>query len=137
MGIQSEIDRISGNIQAAVAVVAAAGIKVPGNATSDNLPSLVSGLSDMKQDKITYTTITLTASGWSASKTQTVTVNGVSADESAQLIAPTPAVGSLANYYASGIRCTGQAQNALTFTATYTPSADVVVYVVIMEVENA
>lgn len=80
-----------------------------------------------------YRTVTLTASGWS-SNTQTVTVQGVSATETDQLIQPVPAIASQSAYYAAGILCTGQAENSLTFTCTETPTADLTVYVVIQEV---
>ena len=75
-------------------------------------------------------TITLTTSGWS-SNTQTVTVSGVSASETAQLITPTPAIASQSAYYEAGIMCTGQAANSLTFTCQTVPTSDLTVYVVI------
>lgn len=79
------------------------------------------------------TTITLTASGWS-SNTQTVTVSGVSADETAQLIQPMPAIASQAAYMAAGIYCSGQASNSLTFTCQTAPTGNITVYVVMQEV---
>lgn len=75
-------------------------------------------------------TITLTTSGWS-SNTQTVTVSGVSASETAQLITPTPAIASQSAYYEAGIMCTGQAANRLTFTCQTVPTSNLTVYVVI------
>ena len=79
--------------------------------------------------------VTLTASGWNSSaKTQTVTVNGVLADESAQVIQPIPALASQSAYYAAGIMATGQAANSITFTASTVPTADLSVYIVITEV---
>ena len=81
------------------------------------------------------TAVTLSASGWnSSSKTQTVTVSGVLADETKQLITPTPAIASQTAYYNAGIRCTGQSANSLTFTAKTIPTADLTVYVTIQEV---
>lgn len=77
--------------------------------------------------------ITLSASGWS-SNTQTVTVSGVSADETAQLIQPMPAMASQTAYYEAGILCTGQAANQLTFTCQNVPTEDLTVYVVMQEV---
>lgn len=74
--------------------------------------------------------ITLTTSGWS-SNTQTVTVSGVSATETAQLITPTPAIASQSAYYEAGIMCTGQAANSLTFTCQTVPTSNLTVYVVI------
>lgn len=81
------------------------------------------------------TAVTLSASGWNSSaKTQTVTVSGVLADETKQLITPTPAASAQAAYYNAGIRCTNQAANSLTFTAKTIPAADLTVYVTIQEV---
>lgn len=77
--------------------------------------------------------ITLPASGWSDS-TQTVTVSGVLADETAQLIQPCPAMASQTAYYEAGILCAGQAANQLTFTCQTVPTADLTVYVVMQEV---
>lgn len=78
----------------------------------------------------TSVTVTLTTSGWS-SNTQTVTVSGVSASETAQLITPTPAIASQSAYYEAGIMCTGQAANSLTFTCQTVPTSNLTVYVVI------
>ncbi len=78
----------------------------------------------------TSVTVTLTASGWS-SNTQTVTVSGVVASETAQLITPTPAIASQSAYYEAGIMCTGQAANSLTFTCQTVPTSNLTVYVVI------
>lgn len=88
-----------------------------------------------KADKPKRVSVTLTASGWNSSaKTQTVTVNGVSADESAQVIQPIPAIASQSAYNAAGILATGQAADSVTFTATTIPKADLSVYIVITEV---
>ena len=81
----------------------------------------------------TFTTVTLTTSGWS-SNTQTVTVSGVSADETAQLIQPMPAMASQSAYYGAGVLCSGQAANSLTFTCQNVPTEDLTVYVVMQEV---
>lgn len=78
----------------------------------------------------TSVTVTLTTSGWS-SNTQIVTVSGVSATETAQLITPTPAIASQSAYYEAGIMCTGQAANSLTFTCQTVPTSNLTVYVVI------
>ena len=79
--------------------------------------------------------VSLKASGWNSSaKTQTVTVSGVLADETKQLITPTPAIASQTAYYNAGIRCTGQSAGKLTFTAKTIPTANLTVYVTIQEV---
>ena len=74
--------------------------------------------------------VTLTTSGWS-SNTQTVTVSGVVASKTAQLITPIPSDSSRSAYYEAGIMCTGQAANSLTFTCQTVPTIDLAVYVVI------
>ena len=78
----------------------------------------------------TPVTVTLSASSWS-SNTQTVTVSGVSAAETAQLITPTPAISSQSAYYEAGIMCTNQGTNSLTFTCQTVPASNLTVYVVI------
>ena len=82
-----------------------------------------------------YVSVTLAAASWdSTAKTQTVTVTGVKASETAQIITPTPALVSQMAYYEAGILCTAQAENSLTFTCTTAPTEDLTVYVVIQEV---
>lgn len=76
------------------------------------------------------TLVTLTVAGWdSTAKTQTVTVSGILADESKQLIIVMPATASMTAYSDAGIQCTGQAANSLTFTAETVPTAAISVYV--------
>lgn len=77
-----------------------------------------------------FVTISLTPSSWS-SNTQTVTVSGVVASETAQLITPTPAIASQSAYYEAGIMCTNQGTNSLTFTCQTVPTSNLTVYVVI------
>ncbi len=86
-----------------------------------------------KQDKVHYIAVTLPASGWK-NGAQAVCVDGVSADEAAQLIQPMPSAASQAAYVAAGILCTGQAAGSLTFMADAAPAEDLTVYVVIQEV---
>ena len=81
-------------------------------------------------------TVTLTAAGWS-NGTQTVSVPGVLADETAQLITPVPALASQEAYYDAGIIGSGQATNSLTFTArNSTPTSNLTVYVIIQAVQG-
>ncbi len=85
------------------------------------------------QAAIFYRTVTLAVASWNASaKTQTVTVSGVSATETAQLIIPTPALASRAAYQAAGIQVTTQGANSLTFTAETVPTVALTVYVVVI-----
>ena len=75
-------------------------------------------------------TITLSASAWSSNQ-QTVTVSGVLADETKQLIQPAPSSADRSAYIAAGIECVSQAENSLTFTCEEVPSEDLTVYVAI------
>ena len=157
MSISSEITRIANNVQNTIDTIEATGVTVPDGANSDDLPSLAAALANEKQDKLTGTqgqvvgfdgegnavaqegakpksvSITLPASGWSDS-TQTVTVSGVLADETKQLIQPMPAVASQVAYMSAGIYCSGQAANSLTFTCSETPTEYITLYIVITEV---
>lgn len=77
--------------------------------------------------------VTLTASGWNSStKQQSVTVDGVLADTTAQEISPIPVDTSYNSAWkACGIECVSQAANSLTFQCETVPTADIEVYVVI------
>ena len=55
MSVQNEIERINNNVQAALSVVADAGVSVPENANSNDLPAAVLALANEKQDKLTGT----------------------------------------------------------------------------------
>ena len=107
MSIQSEIDRITNNVQDTIDVIEQTGVSIPAGANSDNLPSLAQALANEKQDKLTgtqgqvvgfdedgnavpqaasppsSTTITLTAAGWTGSAapfSQQVSCSIVAAD---------------------------------------------------------
>ena len=76
--------------------------------------------------------ITLTVTGWDGTtKTQTATVSGVSATETAQEIRITPATASMTAYMEAGVYASGQAANQITFTTSEVPTTDLTVYVVI------
>lgn len=72
--------------------------------------------------------------GTESTDRQTVTVPGVLADETKQLIQPMPAIASQSAYIAAGIMCTGQAADSLTFSCQTVPTEDLTVYIVIQEV---
>lgn len=91
---------------------------------------------DVSQFGATYTEITLSQSAWS-SLSQTVTVNGISATEMAQMITAIPAISSQQEYYTAEVMVTAQAENSLTFTCAQTPASDLTVYVVVMGVTTA
>lgn len=122
------------------------GIETEFNTALNDLPAHVGNIDihvtteekagwDAKANAPKSVSVTLAAASWdSTAKTQTVTVTGVSATETAQMITPTPALASQTAYYDAGILCTGQAADSLTFTANTIPTADLTVYVVIQEV---
>lgn len=80
--------------------------------------------------------VTLTTSGWS-SKSQNVTVNGVSANETSQKITVAPSAASRAVYTDCLVQCTAQAANRLTFTCDEVPGSNLTVYVTVEEVLSA
>ena len=82
----------------------------------------------------TQRTVTLSSTRWTASGdvyTQTATVSGVSATETAQEIHVTPATTSMTAYMEAGVYASGQASNRITFTASENPTADLTVYALI------
>lgn len=79
------------------------------------------------QAQHTAVPVTLSASGW-ANNQQTVTVTGVTADNT---VISGPAPASHAAYAESGVYCSAQAANALTFTCDSVPSADITVNVAV------
>ena len=79
---------------------------------------------------------TLTASGWSGNS-QTVTVSGVVADTSAQLIYVSPANKASATAWGeAGVFCSAQGANSLTFVCDSTPSASINVNISIQEAQT-
>lgn len=88
------------------------------------------------QPQVTYVAVTLLAANWSSNE-QTVTVTGVSATETDQLIQPVPASASRSAYESAQVKATAQAANSLTFACATTPSSDLTVYVCITELEAA
>lgn len=91
-------------------------------------------LYDVRNISATQRTVTLSSTGWTASGdvyTQTATVSGVSATETAQEIHVTPATASMTAYMESGVYASAQAANQITFTASKVPTANLTVYAVI------
>lgn len=66
---------------------------------------------------------TLPANAW-VNNIQTITVEGILADEEQQLIITVPKSDSVTAYMNTGVYCSGQANDSLTFTANTTPSVD-------------
>ena len=90
---------------------------------------------DVEGAKPMLRTATLTTSGWSGNS-QTVTVSGVVANSSAQLIYVSPANKVSATAWGeAGVFCAAQAANALTFVCDSTPSANISVNISIQEAQ--
>ena len=89
-----------------------------------------------KASKPTMTTVTLSATGWNSStKKQTVTVSGVLADTSKQVIwVAFASEAALDAYMDAGIVPVAQAANAVTLRADTVPTADITVNIVVQEV---
>lgn len=136
MSIQSEITRITSNVQSSISAIAATGVPVAPGSGSNELPALVAALVNMKQDKVIYDEITLGKSAWDTQTLlQTVAVTGVSADESAQMIFVSPAGSAQSIFHQAGIQCVAQGAGSLTFKAAITPTAnDIALHIVILEV---
>lgn len=76
--------------------------------------------------------IVLSASGWDVNtKTQTVTIEGILANEDTQLIVPTPKSTSATDYVTAGVYASGQGVDSLTFTCETIPTVDLQVYIVV------
>ena len=87
-------------------------------------------------EKPTAVSVTLTAAGWNSStKKQTVTVPGVLADTSKQVIWVTQTTeAAIDAYLKAGIVPVAQAANAVTLRADTVPTADITVNIVVQEV---
>lgn len=77
----------------------------------------------------TVTQISLAVANWNATTTCTKSVTGVTTLNS---IIVSPAPESIPDYVASGVYCYAQAEGELTFNCTTTPSADLVVNIMIV-----
>lgn len=73
--------------------------------------------------------VSITVANWNATTTCTKSVTGVTASNS---IIVSPAPSSIADYVEAGVYCSAQGSGTLTFTASSTPTADLVVNVMIV-----
>ena len=90
---------------------------------------------EIESQRSTVTLVTLAAAGWNTtSKTQTITVAGISADESAQRIIPIAHSDSRSAYNEAGCMGVGQGANSLTFKCETVPSVDLKVWVEVKKV---
>ena len=74
-------------------------------------------------------TRTLSASGWSASNTQTVNITGLTTS-STVIVSPDPT--SMDDYVSAGVKCTAQAAGYLTFTCDTVPTANLTVNILVV-----
>ena len=89
-------------------------------------------------DYIKYQEAVLTASNWnSASKTQTITCNGILADVTKQLIIIIPNSSSFDEYTNNAIICKAQGENSLTFYCANIPTNNINIYIVIQDLKGA
>lgn len=91
---------------------------------------------DINNSRPTVTLVTLKSTGWDATKTQTVTVAGISADESAQRIIPIAHSDSRSAYNEAGCMGVGQGEGSLTFKCETVPSVDLKVWVEVKNVKD-
>lgn len=93
--------------------------------------------SSINNSRPTVTLITLKSTDWdSTAKTQTVTVAGISADESAQRIIPIAHSDSRSAYNEAGCIGVGQGEGSLTFKCETVPSVDLKVWVEVKNVKD-
>ena len=94
-----------------------------GGTPTQNLDIVNKAYVDSKDPKTA--TVTLTAAGWRKGE-QTVTVTGILADSSAQIVDVCPANKPSADRWAAaGVWCTSQAANSLTFSCDSVPTEDI------------
>lgn len=111
------------------------GIKTP---TADDMPANKAYVDSAASDAIPKLTIvTLPASGWdSSTKSQTMTVAGVDADETKQWIECTGVISNQSAFDDAVIKITAFAADSLTFTASTVPTVDLKVGVKIEAVKD-
>ena len=149
MSVQNEIERINNNVQAALSAVADAGVSVPENANSNDLPAAVLALANEKQDKLTGTqgqvvgfdaegrpvaqdapkaeifSVSLPASGWS-NNAQTVSHAMLKAAGYGYIYNPDEA--SYVAYVSALVRCGDVVTDGqVTFYCDETPTDDITV----------
>lgn len=78
---------------------------------------------------VDVTQVSITVANWNATTTCIKSVTGVTASNSI-IVSPAPA--SIADYVSAGVYCSAQASGTLTFECTSTPTADLVVNVMMV-----
>lgn len=138
MSIQSEIDRLNGNVQATLQTIAATGVDV--GEGSDALPAAAAALANEKEDKIKHISITFSAAGWvqgTDAYEQTVTVSGGTANS---LIALQPTIAQMLALQSDGVTVLQVDNDNGTFIAKAVgaaPPADITMQATVTEVSSA
>ena len=102
--------------------------------SSGSVGSELSTLKSQIDDGLhTLVPVTLAADGWTRGL-QTVTVTGVLADETEQMITIVPASTSRVEFERSMVKAVGQDYNTVTFSFLTVPKSDLSVYVIINNV---
>lgn len=94
--------------------------------------TLLTIVDKMEQTGPNLVAVTIPASGWDNNKI-TVHVEGVVADENAQMIQIVPTPSSTTDYLAASVTCTEQGAGTLKFTCSTAPSTDLEVNIIITE----
>ena len=81
-----------------------------------------------------YVAVSLTASGWSGEKKQTISIPGLKGDAMQQLITSTQPSTDIEKYYSAGIRISERGDNTLTFSCDTIPTANIEVVLVIIPI---
>lgn len=81
-----------------------------------------------------YVAVSLTASGWSGEKKQTISIPGLKGDAMQQLVIPTQPSTDIEKYHSAGIRISARGDNTLTFSCDTIPTEDVKVVLVIIPI---
>lgn len=160
MSISSEITRLEAAKASIKEAIITKGVAVPSGTTLDgfaaliadimlsittdtdtNITGLIKGYNGKAAEAIKgqdysspalLRTATLTTSGWS-NKAQTVTVSGVLADATKQVILPGPVISSMEAWVSAGVICSGQGANTLIFSCTSVPTTDITVSIAIFD----
>lgn len=99
------------------------------NIKTVNSTSLLGSGDISVQSAITSTTVSITVANWNATTTCTKSVTGVTSSNNI-IVTPVPA--SINTWNSNGVYCSAQGSGTLTFTASTTPSADMIVNVMII-----
>ena len=81
-----------------------------------------------------YARVSLSASGWSEEKKQTISVPGLKEDSLQQLIVPTQPSTDIEKYHSAGIRISARGDNTVTFSCETIPTEDIEVILVIIPI---